>query len=154
MSTSTTCRRCRVASWGMAMAAGALFATGLILSGLTQPTRVIGFLDPFGAWDPSLAFVMAAAVGVYAIAYRRIMRRSDPWFDIRFHLPTRRDLDLQLVAGAAVFGVGWGLGGLCPGPALVAAGSGGASAILFVVAMLAGMFARDRLGAAGRTPRR
>jgi uncharacterized membrane protein YedE/YeeE len=141
--TNTTCRRCRMMSWVTAMIAGLIFGIGLALSGMTQPTRVIEFLDPLGTWDPSLAFVMAGAVGVYAIAYRWIMRhRRDPWFDVRFHLPTRRDLDLQLVVGAALFGVGWGLVGLCPGPAIVAAASGEASSVLFVVAMLAGMVAQ------------
>lgn len=143
----STCRHCRLIAWGMAMAAGAMFGVGLVLSGMTQPARVLAFLDPSGSWDPSLAFVMAGAVGVYAIAYRWIMRhRRDPWFDLRFHLPTRRDLDLQLVAGSALFGIGWGLAGLCPGPAIVAASSGSPSAILFLLAMLAGMLGRDRLG--------
>jgi uncharacterized membrane protein YedE/YeeE len=126
-----------------AILAGLVFGMGLVLSGMTQPSRVVAFLDPLGDWDPSLAFVMAGAVAVYAIAYRVIMRhRRDPWFDIRFHLPTRRDLDVQLVAGAALFGIGWGLVGLCPGPAIVAAASGSIEAILFVVAMLAGMLAQ------------
>lgn len=133
-------------SWVMPMAAGLLFGIGLVVSGMTQPARVIAFLDPLGAWDPSLAFVIAGAVVVYAIAFRAIMRvRRDPWFDERFHLPTRHDLDLHLVGGSALFGIGWGLGGLCPGPAIVAAASGGTTAVLFVASMLVGMVMRDRL---------
>lgn len=146
MTEGTTCRRCRVMSVVTALIAGAIFGVGLAISGMTDPARVVAFLDPFGTWDPSLAFVMGGAVGVYAIAYRLIVKtRRDPWFDIRFHLPTRRDLDIQLVIGSALFGIGWGLVGLCPGPAIVAATSGSGSAILFVLAMLAGMFVRDRL---------
>jgi uncharacterized protein len=149
--TNTTCRRCRLVAWLTAMAAGFILGIGLAVSGMTEPARVIAFLDPLGRWDPSLAFVIAGAVGVYAIAYRLILRhRRDPWYDVRFHLPTRSDVDLQLIAGAALFGIGWGLGGLCPGPALVASASGSASAIVFVVAMLAGMLGRDLLSGRGR----
>lgn len=129
----------------VAALAGALFGAGLLVSGMTHPARVIGFLDPTGAWDPTLAFVMAGAIAVYAIAYRVIHRRcGEPWFDQRFHVPDRRTLDAKLVAGAALFGVGWGLGGLCPGPGIVAAASGSTSALVFVAAMLVGMLARDR----------
>lgn len=129
----------------LAAVTGALFGVGLLVSGMTQPARVIGFLDVTRDWDPSLAFVMGGAVVVYAIAYRVIsVRRADPWFDVKFHLPTHRDLDLPLVGGAALFGVGWGLGGLCPGPGLVAAAAGSGSAIAFVVAMLVGMVLASR----------
>lgn len=94
----------------LAAVTGALFGAGLLISGMTQPARVIGFLDVTRAWDPTLAFVMGGAVIVYAFAFRAIsVRRSDPWFDIKFHLPTRRDIDLPLVGGAALFGIGWGL---------------------------------------------
>ncbi|MDX2091566.1 MAG: YeeE/YedE family protein [Kofleriaceae bacterium] len=131
-------------SWIGALAAGALFGLGLALSGMTQPARVIAFLDPRGGWDPSLAFVMGGAMSVYALAYHLIVRRRrDPWLDVRFHLPVQRALDLPLVAGAALFGIGWGLAGYCPGPAVVSAASGRAEAILFVIAMLLGMLARD-----------
>lgn len=137
---SCTGTRCRWMSLVLAGVAGVLFGIGLLMSGMTQPARVIGFLDPVSGWDPTLAFVMGGAVGVYGIAYRIIQRRrKDPWFDVRFHLPTRRDIDPQLVAGAAVFGIGWGLGGYCPGPALVSAGGAATSIVVFVVAMLAGM---------------
>lgn len=136
---SCTRTRCRWMSVVLAGAAGVLFGIGLLMSGMTQPARVIGFLDPVSGWDPTLAFVMGGAVVVYGIAYRIIRRRSDPWFDVRFHVPQRRDVDPQLVAGAAVFGIGWGLGGYCPGPALVSAGSATTSVLVFAVAMLAGM---------------
>lgn len=124
----------------LALASGALFGAGLVVSGMTLPDKVRGFLDAT-SWDPSLAFVMGGAVAVYAIASRLITgRRTDPWFDVVFHLPTRRDIDLPLVTGAAIFGLGWGIAGACPGPGLVAAASGSGTAILFVVAMLAGMW--------------
>jgi len=125
--------------------AGALFGTGLLVSGMTSPAKVIGFLDVTGDWDPSLAFVMAGAVAVYSLVFSWISRRGgNPWFDSQFHLPTRRDLDLPLVAGAALFGLGWGLAGWCPGPGIVSAASGSVDAIVFVVAMLAGMYAHQR----------
>jgi hypothetical protein len=129
----------------MAAVSGMLFATGLLVSGMTQPARVIDFLDITRTWDPSLAFVLGGAVAVYALALRLVRRsRTGPWFDLAFHLPTRGDVDGALVAGAAVFGVGWGLGGLCPGPGLVAAASGSGAALAFVAAMLAGMYVHDR----------
>lgn len=138
---STTCGAfCKRMSLALALAAGALFGAGLVVGGMTQPARVIGFLDVARGWDPTLAFVMAGAIAVYAVAYRVIIgRRTEPWFDHRFHLPTRRDLDRPLVLGAALFGIGWGLIGLCPGPGLVAAAAGRGSAVLFVLAMLVGM---------------
>jgi uncharacterized membrane protein YedE/YeeE len=135
-----TCTRCYAISVALAAVAGALFGAGLMVSGMTQPARVIGFLDPLGGWDPALAFVMAGAVVVYALAFRTIRRRNDPWFDTRFHVPSRRDIDRQLVVGAALFGIGWGLAGLCPGPALVSAGSASAGGLLFVIAMLMGVY--------------
>lgn len=123
---------------GSAFASGALFALGLGVSGMTRPSKVIGFLDLFGAWDASLAFVMVGAIGVHLIAQRLIMKRASPLFDGRFHLPTRKDIDPRLVLGAALFGVGWGLAGFCPGPALVSAASGASTALVFVVGMTAG----------------
>lgn len=137
----------RIAALGSAALAGALFGAGLVISGMTRPARIIGFLDPLGGWDPSLAFVMAGAAAVYAIAYAAIRRRARPWFDAQFHVPVRADIDAPLVIGAAVFGVGWGLGGLCPGPGIVAAAGGSTSALVFVLAMLAGMHLRHRLAA-------
>jgi uncharacterized membrane protein YedE/YeeE len=130
----------------MVALAGGLFGAGLLVSGMTRPSKVIAFLDVTRAWDPSLAFVMGGAVAVYALAFRRIRRgRTEPWFDVAFHLPTRRDLDAALVAGAALFGVGWGLGGLCPGPGLVAAAAGRTTGLAFVAAMLAGMILSRRV---------
>jgi uncharacterized membrane protein YedE/YeeE len=132
--------RCRVMSLVLAVASGALFGSGLLVSGMTLPDKVRGFLDAT-AWDPSLAFVMGGALIVYAVLFRVIAkRRRDPWFDIKFHLPTRQDIDLPLVLGSALFGVGWGLAGACPGPGLVAAATGNPSALAFVGAMLLGMW--------------
>lgn len=125
-------------SLGASFASGALFAAGLGVAGMTKPSKVVGFLDLFGAWDASLAFVMIGAIAVHLVAHRLILRRRSPLFDIRFHLPTRKDIDLRLVLGAALFGVGWALGGFCPGPGLVAAASGAIPAVLFVVGMTAG----------------
>lgn len=135
--------RCRIAALALPAFAGALFGAGLLLGGMTVPARIIGFLDISGAsgpWDPTLAFVMGGAVLTYALAFRRVRRqRSSPWFGETFHLPARRDLDPALVVGAALFGAGWGLGGFCPGPALVSAAAGTSSALLFSAAMLLGM---------------
>ena len=130
----------------LAAASGALFGVGLLISGMTKPSKVVGFLDVLGAWDPSLAFVIGGAVAVYAVLFRLTRGRREPWFDVKFHLPTRSDIDLPLIAGAALFGVGWGLGGLCPGPGLVAAASGSLPAIAFVAAMLVGMLLQHRTG--------
>jgi uncharacterized protein len=123
-----------------ALVAGLLFGIGLILAGMTEPAKVLAFLDLAGDWDPSLGFVMAGAIGVHALLYRQIRRRSAPLFDRRFFVPDRRDLDLRLVAGAAIFGVGWGLGGFCPGPGLVGAAGGTTSALAFAGAMTVGMW--------------
>lgn len=139
-------RRCRSMSVVLAAVTGAIFGGGLLLAGMTRPERVIGFLDVAGAWDPSLAFVMGGALVVFALSLRLVLRRRrDPWFDVTFHLPTRRDVDTRLLAGAAIFGVGWGLGGLCPGPGLVAAGSATPGGVVFVLAMIAGMAIQRRL---------
>jgi hypothetical protein len=119
--------------------AGTLFALGLAIAGMTKPSKIIGFLDIAGPWDASLAFVIGGAIAVHFIAYRLIKRRSAPLFDTKFHLPTRKDIDRRLVLGAALFGVGWGLGGFCPGPGLVAAGGGSLHAVLFLVGMTIGM---------------
>jgi len=119
--------------------AGLLFGVGLGVSGMTRPEKVAGFLDVTGQWDASLAFVMAGAIAVHTLLYRLIRRRPSPIFDEKFHVPTRRDLDGKLLVGAALFGVGWGLGGFCPGPSLVSAAAGQGGALLFVAAMLAGM---------------
>ena len=118
---------------------GALFGVGLSISGMTQPAKVLGFLDVTGRWDASLAFVMGGAVAVYALAYRLIRRRSGPLFDTEFHVPAGKTIDTPLLVGAALFGIGWGLGGFCPGPALVSLGAAAPNAAWFVLAMTAGM---------------
>jgi hypothetical protein len=123
-----------------AFVSGLLFAVGLGISGMTQPAKVTAFLDFTGNWDPSLACVMIGAITVHAVLYRVIRRRSSPLFASAFSVPTRQDIDLRLVGGAALFGVGWGLGGFCPGPAVTSLASGHASVVLFAAAMIAGMY--------------
>jgi len=118
---------------------GLLFGVGLLLSGMTDPGKVIGFLDLAGNWDPSLAFVMGGAilVGIFAFAFAK--RRTTDFFGGAIRWPTSNAIDRRLVIGSVVFGAGWGLAGLCPGPALVSLGAGVPQAIAFVGAMLAGM---------------
>jgi uncharacterized membrane protein YedE/YeeE len=118
---------------------GAVFAVGLALSGMTLPSKVIGFLDITGVWDPSLAFVMIGAIGVHALLRVLILRRGKPLFDDRFHAPTQSRVDGRLVAGAAIFGIGWGLAGYCPGPAVLSLASGALAPVVFVAAMAVGM---------------
>ena len=120
---------------------GILFGAGLALGGMTDPARVRGFLDLFGAWDPTLAFVMGGAVIVMAVAWRVVARMPQPWLAEAFHLPTRADLTPRLIGGAALFGVGWGIAGLCPGPGIAALVVEPMSAAVFVAAMLVGMAA-------------
>lgn len=124
-----------------AFGAGALFAVGLAISGMTLPTKVIGFLDFFGEWDPALAFVMGGAVIVYAIGFRLVTRRRDaPACATKFSIPTRKDITPRLVLGSAIFGLGWGLGGFCPGPALTSLTTGLLDVGVFVAAMFLGMY--------------
>ena len=123
-----------------AFVAGLIFAVGLALGGMTLPGKVTAFLDIFGNWDPSLAFVMLGAISVHAVLNRVIRRHSSPLFAPTFSTPTRSNLDFRLVGGAALFGVGWGLGGFCPGPAVTSLASGQPSTLIFVAAMLVGMF--------------
>ncbi len=118
---------------------GVLFGIGLIVSGMTDPFKVIGFLDLAGAWDPSLAFVMGGAVVVGMIAFRVARKRTASFLGGAMHVPTARHIDRRLVLGSLAFGAGWGLAGFCPGPALVALGAGYDKAVVFVLAMLAGM---------------
>lgn len=119
--------------------AGLLFGSGLILSGMTNPAKVLAFLDVTGQWDPSLLLVMVGAILVAAVAFRVARARVRPLFDTRLHVPGAARVDAALVGGSIVFGVGWGLVGYCPGPALTALAVGGYSTLLFVAAMVAGM---------------
>jgi uncharacterized membrane protein YedE/YeeE len=119
---------------------GLVFALGLGISGMTRPIKVIGFLDFFGAWDASLAFVMVGAIAVYFVAYRFRATMGAPLFAAKFAMPTRSDLDAKLILGAAIFGAGWGLGGFCPGPALTSLASGAMPVFIFVIAMALGMY--------------
>jgi uncharacterized membrane protein YedE/YeeE len=119
--------------------AGALFALGLVISGMVDPNRVTAFLDVTGDWDPTLAFVMAGAILLHAPLARLVRARRAPLFDARFHLPATSAIDLRLIAGAALFGVGWGLSGYCPGPALVRLGTGALPVLVFIGAMIAGI---------------
>ncbi|MGM0575440.1 MAG: DUF6691 family protein [Myxococcota bacterium] len=135
-----------------AFLSGTLFAIGLAVAGMTQPAKVVGFLDVFGRWDASLAFVMGGAVLSYGVLLRLVTRRSRPVFGEVFGIPTRSDISSRLVAGAALFGLGWGLAGYCPGPGLTATATGSATPLVFVAAMVAGMFlqhAAERLRARG-----
>ena len=125
---------------------GIIFSIGLGISGMTQPQKVIGFLDVFGEWNPSLAFVMGGAVLSYMALQLLIQRNfSIPVLGGSFQIPTRKDLDRSLIIGALLFGSGWGLGGYCPGPAITSLGSGSLNALLFVVAMGVGMLLADRV---------
>jgi len=119
---------------------GIVFALGLGISGMTRPIKVIGFLDFFGNWDASLAFVMLGAIAVYFIAYRLSRTMPSPILATAFSIPKRTDLDARLIAGAALFGAGWGLGGFCPGPAVTTLASGAAPVTVFVAAMAAGIY--------------
>jgi uncharacterized membrane protein YedE/YeeE len=119
------------------------FGLGLVIAGMSDPAKVLNFLDlaaiRTGGWDPSLAFVMAGGIGVAFIGFKLVLRRPKPVFDTAFHLPTATDLDARIVVGPAIFGVGWGLAGLCPGPAFTAVAMGGSTALFFVLAMMVGM---------------
>jgi uncharacterized membrane protein YedE/YeeE len=121
-------------------AIGLIFGLGLVVSGMVNPAKVQNFLDIFGTWDPSLAFVMAGAVVVAFAGYRLAWRQARPMLDDRFHLPETTAIDRRLVLGAAVFGIGWGLGGYCPGPALTGLSLLAPGTIVFVPAMLIGMW--------------
>lgn len=136
------------------LAAGALFAAGLVVSGMTQTSKVINFLnfggifapERFGAWDASLAFVMGGALMITFVAFAITPTQGrKPWVSEKFDLPTRKDIDFKLVAGAAMFGTGWGLAGYCPGPAMASIISGGVDALVFVVALLVGLLFAKKL---------
>jgi uncharacterized protein len=124
-------------------AIGLIFGLGLLISGMSDPAKVLNFLDlagiGSGTWDPSLAFVMAGAVAVTFAGFNWVLRQPRPLFAEKFYLPTKQELDIRIVSGPAIFGVGWGLAGFCPGPALTALGFGSAAAVIFVAAMIVGM---------------
>ena len=125
---------------------GVLFSIGLGISGMTQPQKVIGFLDVFGAWDISLAFVMVGGIISYLIFQLTIQKRfSTPLLAKQFYLPTQNEIDKRLIFGAVLFGIGWGLGGFCPGPAITSLGSGSLSTMAFVVSMGFGMLIADKV---------
>lgn len=118
---------------------GLLFGFGLILAGMTDPGKVIGFLDLFGTWDPSLALVMGGAIAVGAVAFAMAKKRTTNFLGGAMRLPTSNDINTRLVVGSLMFGAGWGLAGFCPGPALVSLGAGQDKAVVFVIAMVLGM---------------
>jgi hypothetical protein len=128
-----------------ALASGLVFGAGLALAGMTNPAKVLSFLDLAGAWDPTLALVMGSALGVNAAAYALTRRRAQPLFAQAFALPTRSDLDARLLGGAALFGLGWALVGLCPGPALASLARGESEVLVFVAAMGVGMLGSRRI---------
>ena len=129
---------------------GLLFGAGLVVSGMINPAKVLNFLDLAGSFDPSLAFVMAGAVAVTVLGYRVVLARERPVLASSFHLPARQTVDARLIAGAAIFGVGWGLSGLCPGPAISSLGLGAPGVLAFVPAMIAGMAVARFLSSGGQ----
>jgi uncharacterized membrane protein YedE/YeeE len=122
---------------------GLIFGSGLMISGMTQPAKVLGFLDAFGRWNPTLALVMAGALATSGVGYMLARRHSRPLFAPQYLWPTRTDIDRPLVVGSVLFGIGWGLAGLCPGPALENLATLSPRIIVFVIAMIAGMSAQD-----------
>lgn len=126
---------------------GFIFGIGLIVSGMVNPAKVQNFLDIFGHWDPSLAFVMGGAIAITLPGYFLLRKSERPFFVEKFQWPTRTDLDAKLITGAAIFGIGWGLGGFCPGPATTALSGGATGTVVFFVAMLAGLYAAKRISA-------
>ncbi len=132
----------------IAFGSGLLFGLGLLVSGMANPAKVKGFLDVFGAWDPSLALVMLGAIAVTVLGYAWARKRSSAWSGEGFDWPCQTTIDKRLIGGGVLFGIGWALAGFCPGPALVAMGAGIWQAWLFVAAMVAGMVLHDRFVAA------
>ncbi|NKF22564.1 DUF6691 family protein [Solimonas marina] len=129
----------------VALIAGLLFGAGLAIGGMTQPEKVLGFLDLAGRWDPSLAFVMGGGLLVAFPAFAIAARRSRPLFDVKFQIPTRRDIDKRLLIGALLFGAGWGLAGYCPGPAIAALSALHPGTLIFCAALIAGMWLQRKL---------
>lgn len=122
-----------------ALLAGLIFGLGLTISQMVNPAKVLGFLDLLGNWDPSLAFVMGGGLVVTFIGYRLVLRRPKPIADLNFQIPQKKEIDTKLAIGAVLFGIGWGLVGLCPGPAIAALTIGGTPALIFLAAMIGGM---------------
>lgn len=123
-----------------ALVVGFVFALGLGISGMTQPEKVVGFLDIFGSWDPSLIFVMMGAIAVHFVTYKLIRKKTSPLLSTQWHVPTKKEITPALITGSILFGIGWGLAGFCPGPAVTSVASFEPQPILFVVSMLIGMF--------------
>jgi uncharacterized protein len=138
-------RRTSTGSILVAIAAGVLFALGLGLSGMISQAKVLGFLDLAGVWDPSLTFVMIGAIGTHWLGLKLIGKRPRPVFEEGFSHPLNQPINASLLVGAALFGIGWGLGGFCPGPVLVSAASGAKSPLVFIAFMLAGMLLQHAL---------
>lgn len=139
-----------------AFASGLVFGIGLIIAGMANPAKVLGFLDLAGTWDPSLAFVMGGGIAVGLVAFTFAKRRTSSLLGLPMQMPSARHLDRRLIGGSALFGIGWGLAGICPGPGLVLLGAGATKGLVFVAAMLAGMavfefIERRRLHRASRT---
>lgn len=132
---------------------GLIFGIGISVSGMANPAKVVNFFDITGTWDPSLAFVMGGALVVTFIGYHFVLKRPGPLMSDAFAIPTRRDLDLPLLGGSAIFGIGWGIAGFCPGGALPALGTGRVEVVIFVAALAGGIYAAKALQNAGpRTP--
>lgn len=123
----------------LVLVAGVLFGIGLSLSQMINPTVVIGFLDITGNWNPALMFVMVGALLVTTVGFRLVLKKSKPLFDSQFHIPSKKQIDKQLIVGAAIFGVGWGLSGYCPGPAVAGLALGQIETLYFVIAMIVGI---------------
>lgn len=136
----------------LALIAGLLFGLGLGISQMIDRERVLGFLDVAGDWDPTLAFVMGGAVLVTLITFRFVLKRPHPIFANKFYLPTRKDIDRNLLIGAGIFGIGWGIAGYCPGPAIAATVLGVANPFIFLVAMVLGSFAYKAIAPTMRQP--
>jgi len=134
------------------LAAGLIFGIGLTISQMIDPAKVLAFLDLLGDWNPSLAFVMAGALAVTALGYRLVLRRARPLAAETFHLPPRQGIDPRLLTGAALFGIGWGISGLCPGPAIAGVSLGGLNSLIFLGALVAGVLCHDLLRPTGAAP--
>ena len=128
---------------------GLFFGLGLVIAGMSNPAKVLNFLDLAGivarTWDPSLAFVLVGAIAVAFVGFRWVLRRPEPILGEKFHLPPAKSLDRRIIIGPAIFGIGWGLAGFCPGPAFTALGGGSTAAVIFMAAMIIGMFAAQRV---------